>query len=161
LSFQEVKIMSSSSIGAASALIAGCVFGVVHANSARAAQPFLLPNSLIISSTTYDNSQGAVALLAKGLPIGTTAKAPLAVAGNDYVNVWNNASADGNFGVTSPIVLTAIEPDSGQVFGSLQVPTDQVVTSFSSKSEGSLSFSRDAGGPHVTIVGYAAPGVGA
>jgi hypothetical protein len=147
--------MCNSSLGAASALAAGCVLGIVHTNAAQAAQPFLLPNSVIISSTTYDNSQGAIASLAKGSFIGTTNKAPLAVAGNDYVNVWSNTSADANFGVTTPIVLTAIEPNSGHVFGSIRVPTDQVVTSFSSKSEGSLNFGRDAKGPHVTIVGYA------
>jgi hypothetical protein len=150
-----------SILSTASALVAGCVVTAIHANTAQAAQPFLLPNSLIISSTTYDNSQGAIASLAVGSRIGTTAAAPVAVAGNDYVNVWNNDTADGNFGVTTPIVLTAVEPQSGHVFGSLQVPTDQVVTSFSSKSEGSLSFTRDANGPHVTLIGYAGSGVGA
>ena len=51
------------------ALIAGCVVTAIHADAARAAQPFLLPNSLIISSTTYDNSQGVIASLAVGAPI--------------------------------------------------------------------------------------------
>ena len=150
-----------SSAGAASALIAGCVFTLVHAGAAHAAQPFLLPKSLIISSTTYDNTQGAIASLAVGSPIGTTPGVPNAVAGNDYVNVWNNTAADDNFGVTTPILLTAIEPHSGHVFQTLEVPTDQVVTSFSSKSELGLTFARDANGPHIVLNGYAGPGPGA
>lgn len=150
-----------SPAGAASALIAGCVCSLVHASGAHAAQPFLLPNSLIISSTTYDNTQGAIASLAVGSPIGTAPGVPTAVAGNDYVNVWNNATADGNFGVTTPIVLTAIEPHSGHVFGTLAVPADQVVTSFSSKSELGLTFIRDANGPHIVLNGYASAGLGA
>jgi hypothetical protein len=88
------------------------------------------------------------------------------VSDDNYVTVWNNGSVDGNFGVTSPINLTDIEPQSGHVFGSLQVPADQVVTSFPSKSELALSFTRDANGAHLVLQGYAgstvgSPGVGA
>jgi len=152
----------SPSARIASAVITACVITAIHPDRALADQPFLLPNSLIISSSTYDNSQGAIASLTAGSPIGTTAAAPLAVAGNDYVNVWNNDNADGSFGVTSPIVLTAIEPHSGHVYQAIQVPADQVVTSFSSKSELGLTFSRDAqGSPHVNFVAYAAAGIGA
>jgi hypothetical protein len=150
-----------SSVAVASALIAGCVCTLMHAEPAQAMQPFLLPNSLIISSTVYRNTQGAIASLAVGSPIGTTGAAPKAIAGNDYVNVWNNAAADGSFGVTTPILLTAIEPHSGHVFGRLEVPTDQVVTSFSSKSELGLTFRRDARGPHIVLNGYAGSGLGA
>lgn len=153
--------MNHSYVGGASALIATTVFALIHADAARAAQPFLLPSSLIISSTTYDNSQGAIASLLKGSSIGTAATAPKAVAANDFVNVWSNVSADGNFGVTTPIVLTAIEPHSGHVFGSVQVPTDQVVTSFSSKSELGLTFTRDSNGPHIVLNGYGDAGPGA
>jgi hypothetical protein len=142
-------------------LVAGCVFAALQAGAAHAAQPFLLPNSLVIFSTTYDNTQGAVALLAPGTPIGTPPAANTACAPNDYVQVWNNTSCDGNFGITSPIQLTAIEPHSGHVFQSITVPTGQVVTSFSSKSEGALNFTRDKNGPHLVLVGYADSGVGA
>jgi len=148
-----------SYVAGASALIASSVFALIHTGVAEAAQPFLLPSSLI--STTYDNSQGAIASLTVGSPIGTTAAAPKAVAANDYVNVWNNDAADGNFGVTTPIVLSAIEPHSRHVFGRVQVPTDQVVTSFSSKSELGLTFTRDATRPHIALNGYADSGPGA
>jgi hypothetical protein len=80
----------------------------------------------------------------------------------NYVTVWDNASVDGSFGVTSPVTLTVINPNSGHVFNTVAVPPDQVVTSFSSKSEMGLHMSRDAqGGAHLVFVAYASPGVGA
>ena len=82
----------------------------------------------------------------------------------NYVTVWNNASVDGSFGVTSPIELTVINPNSDHVFHTVAVPTDQVVTSFSSKSELGLHISRTApgaDGAHLVFVAYAGPGVGA
>src|SRR5215469_1247360 len=101
---------------------------------ARADQPLLLPNSLVISSSTYDRTQGAVASLTVGTQLANTATSTTqAIADNNYVNIWNNASVDGSFGVTSPIELTVINPNSGHVFHTVAVPTDQVVTSFSSK----------------------------
>jgi hypothetical protein len=129
---------------------------------ASAAQPFLVPNSLIISSSTYDRTQGAVASLTVGTTLANTATATTtAVSANNYVTVWNNESVDASFGVTSPIRLTAIEPHSGHVFGTLQVPADQVVTSFPSKSELGLHVSKDRQGFHLVFVGYAGAGIGA
>jgi hypothetical protein len=93
-------------------------------------------DSLVISSSTYDRTGGALALLAVGTTLPNSAIATTkAVASNNYVTVWNNASVDGSFGATSPIQLTDVDPFSGHVFGRLAVPTDEVVTSFSSKSE--------------------------
>ena len=129
---------------------------------ANAGQPFLLPNSLVISSSTYDNTQGAVASLTIGTTLPDSATATTkAVAGNDYVNVWNNASADGSFGVTSPITLIDLNPESGHVFNTLEVPADQVVTSFSSKSELGLHVTNDKNGPHLLFMAYAGAGIGA
>ncbi|HEX3652427.1 MAG TPA: hypothetical protein VHU18_06360 [Rhizomicrobium sp.] len=131
-------------------------------SAACADQPVLLPNSLIIASSTYDNSQGAIA----GLTIGTKlahseSQTSTAIAGNDYVNVWNNTGVDGSFGVTAPIHLSTVEPHSGHVYSSVTVPTDQVVTSFASKSELGIHIAQDANGPHLTLLGYAGAGVGA
>jgi len=42
-----------------------------------------------------------------------------------------------------------------------RVPTDLVVTSFSSKSELALHLGQDKHGNHLVLVGYASPGVGA
>jgi hypothetical protein len=126
-------------------------------------RPFMLEHdSLVISSSTYDPSQGAVASLSIGTPLaGTATKTSKAVANNDYVHVWNNASVDASFGVTSPITLTDADPFTGQVCHSLTVPTDQVVTSFPSKSEVGLRLFVDDDGPHVVFMAYAGAGVGA
>jgi hypothetical protein len=123
----------------------------------------LAPNSLVISSTTYSNTQGAVASLAVGTPLPNTATATIAAtAGNDYVNVWNNAKVDGSFGITSAIQLTDINPSNNQVFSTVSVPTSQVVTSFSSKSELGLHYVTDSSGAaHIVFVAYAGAPVGA
>jgi len=129
---------------------------------ARAKQPALLPNSLVISSTTYDSSEGAVASLTVGAVLpGSATLTTTAIAGNDYVHVWNNSAVDASFGVTSAIHLTDIEPHSGHVFHTLTVPVDEVVTSFPSKSELGLHVTRDRKGAHLVFVGYAGAGVGA
>ena len=149
-----------------SAVLLGCPLAFLAAIPiARAQQPLLIPNSLVISSSTYDRSRGAVASLMVGskLPDSATATTS-AISDGNYVTVWNNASVDASFGVTSPIRLTVINPNSGQVFNSVAVPTDQVVTSFSSKSELALHVTRSrpgANGADLVFVGYGLPGVGA
>jgi hypothetical protein len=70
---------------------------------------------------------------------------------NDTHNVWNNANTDGNFGVSSPIVLWDLTPD-GFELGALHVPSHEIVTSFSSKSE--LALNRSADGRSLTFMGY-------
>jgi len=129
---------------------------------ARAGQPFLLPDSLVISSTTYERTRGAVATLTVGTTLPDSATATTAaVVGNNYVEVWNNESADPSFGVTSPILLADVEPHSGHVFRTLRVPSGQVVTSFSSKSELGLHVAGAWPWSRLTFVGYAGAGVGA
>jgi hypothetical protein len=146
------------------ALFAVCGIVALSSSSAvaRADQPVLLPNSLVVSSSTYDRSQGAVASLAVGSVLPGSAKATsLATAGNNYVDVWGNETPDASFGVTSPIRLTVLNPHSGHVFQTLPVPSDQVVTSFSSKSELALHVTKDSNGAHLVFVAYAGAGVGA
>ncbi len=154
-------------------ILIGCG-GAAATHVALAHDAFLKPNTLVISSSTYVNSQGAVANLAPGTPLPGTGltlnsagvvTAPgstvSAVNGNDYVTVWGNEVPDASFGVTSPITLTDIEPQSGHVFATLAVPTNQVVTSFSSKSELALHYIRDQNGGHLVFVGYGLADVGA
>jgi hypothetical protein len=148
--------------------LAGCSTVALCSSGAavQAKQPFLFPGSLVISTTTYDNSQGAVRSLAAGqTQLAGAAGAPptctTATAGNDYINVWNNAVPDASFGVTSEITLSDINPTTGQVLGTLLVPTNQVVTSFSSKSEMGLHFTVAPSGPLLTFAGYGGAGVGA
>ncbi len=122
----------------------------------------LVPGSLVISSTTYDRTQGAIASLTVGTPLANidTATTP-AITGHDYVTVWNNETADASFGVTSPIQLTDIDPNTLQILSTVVVPTKEVVTSFSSKSELGLHITKDAAGDHLVFVGYGLAGVGA
>jgi hypothetical protein len=70
---------------------------------------------------------------------------------NDNHNVWNNASTDGSFGVSSPIVLWNLSTH-GDLLGKLHVPSDEIVTSFSSKSE--LALNRSADRRSLTFMGY-------
>ncbi len=134
----------------------------------------LSPSSLVISSSTYSSSQGPVSTLAIGttLPnkngtfnangtVKTAATTAQAVATGDYVNVWNNDTVDGSFGVTSAIQLTVINPSTAQVLNTISVPTSQVVTSFPSKSELGLHYVTDANGGHLTFVAYAGASLGA
>jgi len=70
---------------------------------------------------------------------------------NDSHNVWNNASSDGSFGVSSPIRLDDLTLD-GHLLGTLRVPSHEIVTSFSSKSE--LALNRSVDGKTLTFMGY-------
>jgi hypothetical protein len=69
----------------------------------------------------------------------------------DTHNVWNNANSDGSFGVTSPIFLDYLTSD-GWPLGTLPIPTNRMVTSFSSKSE--LALNRSVDGRSITFMGY-------
>jgi uncharacterized protein (TIGR03437 family) len=69
-------------------------------------------------------------------------------------NVWNNDAVDGSFGVTSPIFIDQLTP-TGTLVNTLAVPTNMVVTSFSSKSELAINLSAD--GTALTLMGYVAP----
>jgi hypothetical protein len=70
---------------------------------------------------------------------------------DDNHNVWNNANTDPSFGVSSPIVLWNLSPFGG-LLGKLYVPSNEIVTSFSSKSE--LALNRSADGRSLTFMGY-------
>jgi hypothetical protein len=88
-------------------------------------------------------------------PAGSTVSVAVACATptNDgtYPTVFNNAAADGHFGITSPIFLDDLTTD-GHRIGTLPIPTDQIVTSFSSKSELAIHVSTDH--KSVTFMGY-------
>lgn len=69
----------------------------------------------------------------------------------DSHNVWNNDGPDASFGVTSAIFLDNID-SKGKLVGTLAVPSDQLVTNFSSKSELAINLASD--GKSITFVGY-------
>ncbi|MBV8402020.1 MAG: PEP-CTERM sorting domain-containing protein [Acetobacteraceae bacterium] len=83
-----------------------------------------------------------------------------AIADGTYPSVFNNASVDPNFGVTSPIFLQSLNPSTGAVLNTFNATAaaaaagQNVVTSFSSKSE--LSLNLTSGGSALTFMGYQA-----
>jgi hypothetical protein len=78
-------------------------------------------------------------------------KCATAVADGTYPTVFNNDGPDGSFGITSPIFLDNLKTN-GERLGTLAVPTDSIVTSFSSKSE--LALNRSSDGKSIVFVGY-------
>jgi len=135
------------------------------------------PGNLVVSRSVYDNNKGNVAVGAivppgcgvsgkTGACPSVTKKQPFKSAPNDgtYPTVWNDNLYDGSFGITSKILLDQIT-ESGHFINTLEVPnssdpgiistSDQMVTSFSSKSELALNLSTD--GKILTFMGYLAP----
>lgn len=136
-----------------------------------------VPGTLIVSRSVYAGKASTVTI-GETLPLGCqggltglTVNVPLIAGGTtpvtvpcgvasdngeypnlfDTHNVWNNAKSDGSFGITSPIFLDDITTD-GWTLGSLPIPTDKIVTSFTSKSE--LALNRSIDGRSITFMGY-------
>jgi hypothetical protein len=114
-------------------------------------KPLLSPGDLLVSEGYYIKDPGLIAGTTL-LPPGS-ASAAAAIANGVYPGVFNNDTIDSSFGVTSPLVLTEITAE-GRPVGAIRVPSDEVTTSFSSKSEGALNLSPD--GKYVTFIDYAA-----
>ena len=125
------------------------------------------PGNLVVSRSVYDNRSANVqvgSILPPGCAQTTGGCGAATGAPNDgtYPFVWNNALYDGSFGITSKIFLDQLAP-SGWRISTLEVPSvtnagttaDQMVTSFSSKSEIGLHLSDD--GKYLTFMGYVAP----
>ena len=129
------------------------------------------PGNLVVSRSVYDNNPNTVVVGVTALPpncvatSGSCTNPPTtAISDGTYPYVWNNDSVDGSFGITSKIFLDQITP-WGFLIGTLQVPNssqngvpptkDQMVTSFSSKSELALNLSTDHN--YLTFMGYLAP----
>jgi hypothetical protein len=141
--------------------------GVAGGPTARADDegPDLRPGNLLVSRVVYDNNPKNVVAGVTQLPPNCIASACVtATDSGTYPAVWNNALVDPSFGIASKIVLDQLKP-SGQLVSSLEVPNssqrrispnaDQMVGSFSSKSEVALNLSTD--GRFVTFMGYLAP----
>ncbi|NML30151.1 hypothetical protein [Paraburkholderia antibiotica] len=147
---------------------------LVAASTVAQAQPFghdgdsrFQPGMLVVSRSVYDN-------LSSNVQVGTIlppncastqggcSAASGAPADGTYPYVWNNDGYDAAFGITARIFLDQITPGGG-VVSTLEVPNslqhgvghDQLVTSFSSKSELALHLSTD--GKYLTFMGYVAP----
>jgi hypothetical protein len=143
------------------------------------------PDSIVLSRSVYVGTASTVTI-GETLPIGcaggpngsTIVQVPLIAGGTTNVtvpcgiasdngefpnlldshNVWNNSASDGSFGVTSPIFLDNLSTD-GQLLDTLPIPFDQMVTSFSSKSE--LALNRSVDRHSITFMAYqGGPGCG-
>lgn len=128
-------------------------------------QPFY-PGNLVVSRSVYDNRAGNVTV-GETLPpncVTSTGACVAAVNNGTYPYVFNNAPVDGSFGITSRIYLDQMTP-GGRPVSTLEMPNslewgvgpnrNQLVTSFSSKSELGLHLSLD--GRYLTFMGYVAP----
>ena len=97
--------------------------------------PFV-PGSVVIAATTYPAQGDPLVQVGQNLPSGSPA-----VTNGRYPGTFNNdVNADGNFSVATPINLLDVDP-FGDLLSQTKVPTDQVNTSFSSKSEMAINFS--------------------
>src|SRR3984957_1040368 len=113
----------------------------------------LIPGDLLVSTSYYRNDPNIVAGTTQLPPGCTGANCATAIANGNYPYVFNNVTVDGSFGVTSPLYLKQITP-SGFPQGVIPVPTSELTTSFSSKSEGALNLSSD--GRNLTFMDYVA-----
>ncbi|GAA4136627.1 hypothetical protein [Leifsonia shinshuensis] len=107
----------------------------------------LTKGDLLVSTSRWTVNPNVVAGQTV-LPTGVTA-----VAGGGYPGILNNDKIDGSFGVTTPISLSELDPRTGSVLQSFEVPSSEAVTSFSSKSE--LALNQSTRGDTVTFMGYA------
>ena len=141
--------------------------GLTHTQVALADADFFQPGNLVVSRVVYDNNANNVTvgmtLLPNCVPSAIITCVTAAFDGT-YPTVWNNAPFDSSFGITSKIVLDQLLPTTGTLVNSLEVPNssqngvpptkDQMVGSFSSKSEVALNLSTD--GRYLTFMGYLA-----
>jgi hypothetical protein len=153
-------------------VIVGSLISAVIVSTAPAAdppKPVFSPSNLLLSRSVYDNkaSNIAVGTILPPNCANTSVGCPTrsaATYNGTYPFVWNNVLPDPSFGITSKIFLDQITP-VGWLVNTLEVPnssdtgststSDQMVTSFSSKSEAALNLSTD--GKYVTFMGYVAP----
>jgi hypothetical protein len=127
---------------------------------------YFYPGNLVVSRSVYDNNAHNVKVGAL-LPTNcanTVGPCVAATFNGKYPEVFNNVIPDPAFGITSTTFLDQITP-SGFILDSLEVPnsslknirteSNQLVTSFSSKSEIALNLSTDH--KLLTFMGYVAP----
>ena len=132
----------------------------------NAAHIHFFAGNLVVSRSVYDNNANNIKVGTQLPPNCADTIGPCAPATNNgvYPFVFNNDIPDPSFGITSKIFLDQITP-FGLLLDSLEVPnsaqpnvhtgSNQLVTSFSSKSEMALNLSTD--GKLLTFMGYVAP----
>jgi hypothetical protein len=143
--------------------------GQNQGNHAGRNQQVFWPGNLVLSRSVYDNNPnnvrvGEILPPGCGGTTGGCGAASGAPYDGTYPFVFNNDLYDGSFGITSRVYLDQITP-FGWLINSLEVPnslqhgvtskSNQLVTSFSSKSEEALNLSTD--GKYLTFIDYVAP----
>jgi uncharacterized protein (TIGR03437 family) len=140
-------------------------FDNVTISGQAAGSSLFSPGNLLLSRSVYSGDPSSVVVgqaLPPVCPASANTAAPGACAGkatdngayastSSANNVFKNNLVDGSFGITSPIFLDQLTP-SGTTVNSFAVPSNMIVTSFSSKSELGLNLSTD--GSVVTFMGY-------
>ncbi len=158
----KVRYLAESGVAAAAVL---CCLSQAPTALADDFDGGLQPDNLLLSKVVYDNNANNVIAGTTLLPPGCVGAACVtATAGGVYPLVFNNALVDGSFGITSKIVLDQLSRD-GRWISSIEAPnssqrrieanSNQMVGSFSSKSELALNLSAD--GRFVSFMGYLAP----
>jgi len=147
---------------------AACALGMLTTLPAVAQQALgNFGGSLIVSSSTYTDTGFGVGTalpynasgnLSGGSTLSTSAASAFCANANCSSNVWNNVTADANFGITSGIYLQNVSTTSGSVENTVNVTSlaaaegINLATSFSSKSELAINLSSD--GSSLTFMGY-------
>ncbi|HKD16714.1 MAG TPA: hypothetical protein VKG23_02510 [Thermoanaerobaculia bacterium] len=149
-------------LGSIGVSVSGLAFAVAASAQTQGSNWFV-PGDLVLSRSVYTAPASAVQV-GQTLPPGCTTGCATAVDDGTYPQVFNNDLVDASFGVTSKIFLDQLTP-SGDAAGTLEVPNssqngvpstkDQMVTSFSSKSELALNLSTDDN--DLTFMGYLSP----
>jgi len=128
----------------------------------------LAPGNLVVSRSVYTYNDAVK--VGQVLPpdctstTGGCAGAGGAIANSSFPYIFNNDTYDSSFGITSKIELDEINV-YGDLLKTIEVPnstqtgitstSDQLVTSFSSKSEEALHLSLD--GNYISFIDYVAP----
>jgi hypothetical protein len=148
-----------------------CLFALagLGAGAVPAQNAVFAPGNVVVTRSVYSGTSSTVAIGENLPPNCVPNKANKVTCGNavangSYPTVFNNViAADPSFGITSPVFIDQITP-GGTLINSLEVPnslmngvtgsSDQLVTSFSSKSEEALHLSLD--GSYLTFIDYVA-----
>ena len=118
---------------------------------------------LLVSSSTYTDPNFAVGAVLPNSQNGATptyaiASSACCTTSNCSGNVWNNDSADANFGITSNLVISNVNATTGATDNSVNITALAAAqginlnTSFSSKSEGAINLTPDGSG--ITFMDY-------
>ena len=115
-------------------------------------------DKLIVTSSFYQGTATAIVVGSTILAGKTAGSTVTATADGSYLNVWNNNKTDGSFGVTSPVFISFLDSEYGNLQQTINLSDIaarqgyKFVTSFSSKSELAVNLSTD--GKSLTLMGY-------